>query len=163
MKVETASAVAATTKTWTRRAMLGCCALSAVAMAITGCGGGSNDNGGTDTRVATLTGKVIDINNNDSPIEGVVVTLNGASATTGVDGTFSLKCSAFTTSKSGFLAAPKAANGTDRFYRSGYLGGELYDFVSDGFPAAPIQANETRTLGTFKLGNTDGPPFPPKI
>lgn len=163
MKVETASAVAATTKTWTRRAMLGCCALSAVALAITGCGGGSNNNGGTDTRQATFTGKVIDINNNDSPVEGVVVTLNGASATTGVDGTFSLKCSAFTTSKNGFLAAPKAANGTDRFYRSGYLGGELYDFVSEGFPAAPIQANETRTLGTFKLGNTDGPPFPPKI
>jgi hypothetical protein len=163
MKVETASAVAATTKTWTRRAMLGCFALSAVAMAITGCGGSSNDNGGTDTRLVTFTGKVIDINNSDKPIDGVVVTLNGASATTGVDGTFALKCSAFTTSKSGYLAAPKAANGSDRFYRSGYLGGELYDFVSDGFPAMSIQASETRTLGTFKLGNTDGPPFPPKI
>ncbi len=163
MKVETASAVAATTKTWTRRAMLGCCALSAVAMAITGCGGSSSDNGGTDTRLVTFTGKIIDINNNDTPIEGVVVTLNGASATTGLDGTFSLKCAAFTTSKSGFLAAPKATNGSDRFYRSGYLGGELYDFVSDGFPVMSIQATETRALGTFKLGNTDGPPFPPKI
>lgn len=163
MKVENASTVAPNLKTWTRRAVMACCALSAMALAITGCGGGSGGNGGTDTRLATITGKIIDINNGDTPIEGVVVTLNGASATTGIDGTFSLKVSEFKTAQSGFLSTPKKADGSSRYYRSGYFNGDLVDFVSQGFGVQPLLANETRMIGTFKLGNTDGPPFPPDI
>jgi hypothetical protein len=57
-------------------------------------------------------------------------------------------------------------DGQETFYRNGYFcppdsGCSLMNLVQPGFPVPSTGAGSTRNLGTFKLGSTDGPPFPP--
>lgn len=153
---------------WTRRqAMIAMGGVAAMAL-LAGCGGGGsggggNSGGGGGGQKATLTGRILDVNNGDLPVQGVIVNINGGTAVSGADGNFTLLADPIAAPIVGTLVSPKNLLGADAYYRSGYFNGVLYDFVSEGFPVQPIQANESRNLGTFKLGSTEGPPFPPKL
>ncbi|MFM7320965.1 MAG: hypothetical protein ACKO5K_05505 [Armatimonadota bacterium] len=131
-------------------------------------GGGSNGGGGGGGSKAIFTGVVLDANSGDTPVNGAKVVIAGVTAFTGSDGSFLVKTDPIATATKGSLQGPLDSLGREAYYRSGYhcpagLGCSLVNLVSPGFDVPATGAGSTRNLGTFKLGNTDGPPFPPNL
>ncbi len=131
----------------------------------TGGGGGSTNGGGGGGTKAVFTGVVVDANNGDRPVEGVTVAVNGAVAITNSAGAFSVEANPVGANVKGTVQGP-IVNGEETYYRNGYYcppasGCSLMNLVDPGFPVPSTAAGEARSLGTFKLGSTDGPPFPP--
>lgn len=149
---------------WTRRQAMFALGGAAAMALVAGCGGGSGSGGGSGNggggggTKATFTGRVLDVNNGDLPVQGATVTINGATGVSGADGFFTVESDPVTTNIAGTLVGPNNA-----YYMGGYFNGKGYNnFLTGGFPVAPLDSGETRNLGTFKLGSiAGGPPFPP--
>jgi len=129
-------------------------------------GGGTNGGGGGGGSKAIFTGVVLDANAGDTPISGAKVIIAGVTTFTGTDGSFLVKTDPVATATTGSLQGPLDSLGREAYYRNGYhcpvgAGCSLGNLVSPGFDVPATAAGGTRNLGTFKLGNTDGPPFPP--
>lgn len=131
-------------------------------------GGGTNGGGGNGGSKAIFTGVVLDANAGDTPVNGAKVVIGGVTTFTGTDGSFLVKTDPITAAAKGSLQGPLDSLGREAYYRSGYhcpvgSGCSLGNLVSPGFDVPATGAGSTRNLGTFKLGNTDGPPFPPNL
>lgn len=150
-----------TSRLWTRRQAMTAVGGAVAISLLAGCGGGSGGgnggggNGGGGS-LATFTGRVVDINSNEAPVQGATIALNGRTTTTAVDGTFILQ-----TPPNSAIANATVTGPNNQYYFQGYWNGAQYDLARVGFPVQAILANESRNLGTVKLGSQNGPPFPP--
>jgi len=130
-----------------------------------GSGSGSGGSGGAGGRV-TLTGKVVDANNNDEPIAGAKVTIDGNLVLTGTNGTFSFSLAPISIPTTAKVEGPMNAQNQIPFYDNGYhcppgSACSLLNLRTSGFLVGVTPGGSTRNLGIIKLGSTDGPPFPP--
>lgn len=136
---------------------------------LSGCGGGSGGDGGsggggTDpSRKVPVSGTIVDYLTG-SGVPGYSVSFNGATATTGSDGTFTINAAPTTASQNLTLIGPNKADGTAQYYNSVIFNSKTYSGVS-GIPLnATTTATTTVPFGTVTVGNVDTtPPFPPSL
>ena len=151
-----------------RQAMLACCGwlAGAALVAQAGCGGGGSSDNKSPTpppTKATLTGRVIDVYNGATGIQGAIFRYNSAEAITDRDGYFTLQADP-SAAANARVTGPSLANGSPGYHGRGSvstLGATYYDLNTTGFPVAATTAGQTVDFGTIRLGNIDGSPFPP--
>lgn len=140
-------------------------------MSVVGCGGGGsgdgggggNNGGGTPAKV-TIIGRVIDIYNSGNAVQGAQFTYNGSTFLTNANGDFSAQVDASTVQVSAQVVGPTLSNGQPGYHGQGTvstLGSTVWNLNTTGFPVNPTAAGETVNVGTIRIGNVEGPPFPP--
>ncbi|MBB6049012.1 hypothetical protein [Armatimonas rosea] len=139
-------------------------ALSALLIVpLVGCGGGDGGDPPASptpdpSKLAVLTGRVVDSYNGDQSVAGAVVSFNGVNTASDVNGNFSLKAPA-----TGGTLYATVVGPSNNFYNSATVNGVAVNVVSPGIAVGATAEGQTRNLGVIKLFSKDGPPPPPPL
>jgi hypothetical protein len=127
---------------------------------LAGCGGGGGGGGGNNGggNPGTVTGRVIDQNNNNQPVAGATINIGSiASGTTATDGTFSISVKTNAGQQNLTITGPSGVT----FFDYANVGGTVYRVRSTGIPVPSLSANQTFSLGDIVVLSDAGPPPPP--
>jgi hypothetical protein len=124
-----------------------------------GCGGSSSSSPGSSggARNATITGRLLDVYNNNAPVVGATITYNGVSAFSGADGTFSLQVASGVSGANLYVISPS----TVAYWNTGQVSGQPVDLRNTGVTIPALTSNQVYSVGDISLYSQSGPPPPP--